>query len=335
MKIGTIENNAHNTLEAFLQAAAKDASALDWASAFITNSGLNSVLYLLTAAAKKGKARVLTGLYQGFTEPAALRTLLRAQAASKGRLEVRLSKDRHFHWKAYFVFGKQNVRVVVGSSNLTSDGLATSGEFNLMLSVAKGSPEVKRTHGLFEKHWHHDSTPLTKPIVDAYTKWRKDCHVVNQNRNVPLKAILGKQFPKTLPIAESTFYRASVESSVSDATVDLLAKTTNWGKKNYDYFNDAKSFKIGDRVVLFDFNSNRIKVVEVTDTTRTPVKTPDGLYFAAHKRVRSIPSRKWSTLRHSSLKRAKLIRSKADAEEEKKLTGKKYDAFVANLKKTV
>lgn len=335
MKIGTIENNAQNTLAGFLQATAGDASALDWASAFVTNSGLNSVLYLLTAAAKKGKVRVLSGLYQGFTEPSALQTLLKAQTTSKGHFEVRISKDPHFHWKAYFVFGRQSVRVVVGSSNLTSDGLVVSGEFNVTLTMPKGTAELKRVHTLFEKHWHHQAVPLSKAIVDAYTKWHKKAGGRIANRNVPLKAILSKQQPKVIKPSEVNYYRCSIQGHYDDTTDDLLARTTNWDKRGYDSFNNAKPYLIGDRVVLFDFTEGRIKVVTIADTTRTPVRTPDGVHFAAHKLARGISVRKWTQARRESLKAAGLITGGVDATKQKKLKQWQFQAFLKNLSKTV
>lgn len=335
MKLGTIENNSHNTLEVFLKAAAKDASALDWASAFITSSGLNAVHYLLTAAAKKGKVRILTGLYQGFTEPAALRPLLKAQSASRGGFEVRISKEPHFHWKAYFVFGKQSVRFVVGSSNLTSDGLGAGGEFNVTLTMPKNSSDLKSVHGLFEKHWHHQSAPLSEQIVDAYSRWYEKAGGKARKRTVPLKAILGKQKTVAHEATEISYYRCSIEGTYTDATDDLLAKTTNWDKRGYDSFNDAKPYRTGDRVILFDFVDNRVKVVMIADTTRTPIRTHDGVYFAAHKLSRGTKARKWTTKRRESLKAAGLISGKADATVQRKLKQSQFQAFVDNLKKTV
>lgn len=335
MQVGTIENNAHNTLAAFLQATAKGASALDWASAFLTNAGLESVLYLLTAAAKKGKVRVLTGLYQGFTEPAALRTLLKAQSESRGRLEVRISKEEHFHWKAYFVFGKRTDYVVLGSSNLTGDGLSASGEFNLTLSMPKRASELKLIHSVFDKHWNHQTVPLSKAIVDEYSRWHMKAGGKAPVRRVPLASILGKKQLVPPEPVQVNFYRWSIDGHCSTATDDLLAKTTNWDAKGYEWFSDAKRYVTGDRVILFDFTENRIKVVTIIDTTRSPVPTPDGVYFAAYKLTQGIPIRKWTEKRRRSLKTADLVSSKADALSQEKLKEETFQAFIDNLRKKV
>lgn len=336
MNIGLIDNNAHNTLETYLQNVAQDATALDWSSAFITNAGLNSVLYLLTAAAKKGKVRVITGFYQAFTEPAALRTLLKAQAQSAGQLEVRISRDVHFHWKAYFVFGKKTVRAVVGSSNLTNDGLATSGEFNLSLTFPKDYPQLKPLHGLFVKHWDHNAVPLNEAIVDAYAKHHKKLGAIQLNRNIPLQEILGKANRITsINPAATRYFRFSIAGVYSKSTEAHLAKTTNWDKKRYLHCVGAKSFQTGDRAVLFDFESCFVRIIEIIDTLRSPLRTPDGVYFAAYRFDKKIPLRRWTKSRRESLKAAGLISGIDDAYQERKLTPKKFQEFIDNLKKPV
>jgi HKD family nuclease len=90
---------------------------IDIAVAFVTAAGLDSLEFLLKQAASKGSVRVITGLYQGFTEPKALWTLLRAQEETGGRLSVRVSRDDRFHWKAYMLVKRDSAKVVIGSSN--------------------------------------------------------------------------------------------------------------------------------------------------------------------------------------------------------------------------
>jgi HKD family nuclease len=97
IRIGAIENSGPNTLVAFLRKAGAGCAQIDIAVAFITAAGLDSLLFLLKKAASRGRVRVLTGLYQAFTEPKALWTLLREQEQTGGRLSVRVSKDGHFH----------------------------------------------------------------------------------------------------------------------------------------------------------------------------------------------------------------------------------------------
>lgn len=103
VRIGAIDNTGPNTLILFLQDTADKASQIDIAVAFITAKGINSLLYLLKKAADRGQVRLLTGLYQGFTEPKALRTLLREQKDTDGPISVRISTDQHFDSATLFL----------------------------------------------------------------------------------------------------------------------------------------------------------------------------------------------------------------------------------------
>ena len=108
IKVGTIDNSGPNKLVSFLRAESRATQQIDMAVAFVTMSGLDSVLHLLKRTAARGNVRLLTGLYQGFTEPKALRTLLREQRQTDGRLSVQISAAPHFHWKAYFLAGNSS-----------------------------------------------------------------------------------------------------------------------------------------------------------------------------------------------------------------------------------
>ena len=80
--------------------------------------------------------RILTGLCQGITDPRTLRTLLRVQEQTRGRLSVYIFRESKFHRKLYLVRASGSVRAMVGSSDLTSDRLSSGDELNSYLSSA-------------------------------------------------------------------------------------------------------------------------------------------------------------------------------------------------------
>jgi len=72
-------------------------------------------------------------------------------------------------------------------------------------------------------------------------------------------------------------------------TAQIVRETTNWDDKKYWWFSaGAHQYKIGDRILLFDFNDSYASMIEVKDITRTAVTTPDGHHFIACKPVRRI-----------------------------------------------
>lgn len=332
MKLGTIDNSGINTLDEYFRITARDALAIDWASAFITDAGIERVLYLLTAAARSGRVRVLTGIYQGFTEPAALQKLLTAGLTSKGRLEVRVSSDPHFHWKAYHILRKSTAHVVVGSSNLTQDGLSTSGELNLVLSMPRTSLALAELCEPFERHWQHKSFSISSDWLAKYKSWRSEDGVRVPTSKVPKRLFRSQETEERTPPAPTSFHRTYITGELSDETEDVLSEATDWQQKGYDYFTDGRTYSIGDRVVFFDFLESKIKLIQITDFTITPHKTADGTHFAAHKLINGIPVRKFSRQRWASLKTDALIHSKAKAQRSQKISPATFDAFVANLK---
>lgn len=88
-----ITNRGPNTLEAVLQRILPKCVAADLQVAFCSRAGVERILPSARKAAIHGRVRLLTGLYQGITEPAALRLLLQAQDASGGRFAVRISRE--------------------------------------------------------------------------------------------------------------------------------------------------------------------------------------------------------------------------------------------------
>src|SRR4051812_39062092 len=113
--IGVIENAGPNTLKAFIEDTIKTAKAVDIGVAFVTTSGLKQVIRWLKKAGSRGHVRILTGFYQCFTEPDALRKLLALAAQlPNGRFELRVSTNERFHWKSYCLFTASTAIISVG-----------------------------------------------------------------------------------------------------------------------------------------------------------------------------------------------------------------------------
>jgi HKD family nuclease len=191
IRIGTIQDSGPNTLIAFLRNAGAACDQIDIAAAFITESGLNSLFYVLKRAASRGHVRVLTGLFQGFTDPKALWALFKEQERTGGRLSVRVSSDRHFHWKAYFLLKRNAARVVIGSSNLTDDGLHEPGELNVVLSLDTESNAFVELRQVYDRHWERKGKELTAEVITKYASWRKEAGIGLKPRAVPIREILG------------------------------------------------------------------------------------------------------------------------------------------------
>jgi HKD family nuclease len=144
VKLDIIENSGPDNLRDTLKTQLHRMSEVSIAVAFVTQSGLDDLAQRLQQIAINGSVRLLTGLYQKVTEPDAMRSLLRIQKETRGRFAVRPSKEPRFHRKFYLLRTRGHAVVILGSSNLTRDGMRSGGELNLIAHLPRGSPVVKK-----------------------------------------------------------------------------------------------------------------------------------------------------------------------------------------------
>ena len=144
LSFALVENRGPNNLVSLLRMGLRKAIGADLAVSFVSQRGLLAILSKLRRVAARGSVRILTGLYQDITEPTALRTLARAQRESLGRLTVRLSTNRKFHRKIYLMRETATLKAVVGSSNLTKEGLTSGGEFALAVALQANATAARK-----------------------------------------------------------------------------------------------------------------------------------------------------------------------------------------------
>ena len=322
--LGVIENAGPNHLRGFLKQHIKTAKSVDIAVAFVTLAGLSDLLPVLKKASMNGSVRLLTGLYQCFTEPEALRVLLAEQTDTADRLSVRLSTDPHFHWKAYFLLKGGKATAVIGSSNLTAEGLGGSGEFNAVFSMSAKSPAYKSLRKPFEEEWKL-AKPLHREQIDKYANARPKSMRVFQP-SMSLKAILGGRPRQAERSSDCQYWRDWVTGAVADKTEEIVSESTNWDERRYLWYSSWEPrHKRGDRILLFDFAACYVQLVEVVDTTRTPIRTPDGQQFTAYRQVAKTHRRKLGQPLWRKLKDSTSITSKSDAQAARKLTSAVFE----------
>lgn len=334
-RFGIVENAGPNHLRGYLKQEAAKANAVDIGVAFVTEGGLAVLLPVLKKATTRGPVRVLTGLYQGFTDPKALRLLLAQQIDTEGKLAVRLSTNGHFHWKTYILHHNKSSVVVIGSSNLTAEGLGQSGELNAAMTMQKKSSALQALMGTFEGEWSQ-GVPLSQDRIDRYVKLRQ---MMPKVPPLPLGDILGKmQKRERIEAAKQDdsgkqFWRSFTEGYASGATAQIITETTDWDERGYWWFTSGDPrYRRGDLIVLFDHSSKWVQLVKIIGTTSPPGGTPDGRHFTAYERVRGSHRRRLDKSLISDLIRAGLLKDKSQAKWAKKLTTKTFQALVEHLR---
>lgn len=305
-----IENVGPNSVLSNLRRMTKGAVDVDIAVAFISSSGLSHLLPALQRVASRGEVRILTGLYQGITDPRALSTLLDIQEQTRGCLSVRISRESKFHRKLYLVRAGGNVKAVVGSSNLTSDGLSSGGELNVYLSSAARSAPMRRLLRAFDDDWENRAVPLDEEIIGRYAQSQSVKQQKARTKSLPLRSILGtrttsRRAKDERPESPISFWRDSVDGFVSKQTVAIIASTTDWDERGYSWYSaGSHRFKLKDRILMFDFTKDSVQMVQVVGITRTAVRTPDGVHFVAYKPGRGQKARRLTPWRWKGLKAA-------------------------------
>jgi superfamily II DNA or RNA helicase/HKD family nuclease len=138
--------------------------------AFVNQEGVVSLLQTLEELRLRNvKGKVLVSQYLNFTDPVALRTLIKL-----ANLDVRISTKGSMHSKGYrFKIDHQLERYIVGSSNWTASALSTNTELNILLESRVGVGIAEEFGDEFEFQFSK-AEPVTADFIDLYEKKRRD-----------------------------------------------------------------------------------------------------------------------------------------------------------------
>jgi HKD family nuclease len=317
-----IENAGPNSVFATLKSLLSSAITVDVHVAFTTVSGLELLLPRLLNVATKGRVRFLTGLYQGCTEPKALKKLLQAHELHDERFQVRLSTETNFHRKALLVRSKSALHAVIGSSNFSANGLLSAGELSVLVSVGAKTAKAKATERVFARAWD-DGAYLLRAHIDRYEASRMppDARAISK---ASLKHVLGPTAKHTK--AEGPSVNSSggtprkakhwvdgIGGFVTEETKLVIADETNWDKNNWDWRTcSAGGYGPKDDVLLLDRSTRPTRwasLTRVAAVTRTARPTPDGRHFVAYTFVPRTSRRKITPQFVRELKKAGVTRT--------------------------
>ena len=95
--------------------------------AFLTKGGIATLMNTLKELESRGiKGKVLVSQYLNFTQPEALKALLKFK-----NIDSRILVSEDFHSKGYLFKHSQIYSLIIGSSNLTQNALGSNTELNI------------------------------------------------------------------------------------------------------------------------------------------------------------------------------------------------------------
>jgi len=140
-----------------------ECKAFCFAVAFVTKGGVAVLINTLKELEEKNiKGKILVSQYQNFTEPEALRTLLRLP-----NIELKIAVTGNFHAKGYLFQKSDGASIVIGSSNMTDNALCANKEWNLKLSAAADSPIIVSALTEFDSEFDA-AEYVDNAFIDAY-----------------------------------------------------------------------------------------------------------------------------------------------------------------------
>lgn len=152
--------------------------------AFANQEGVACLLQSLEdLRARNVRGRVLVSQYLNFTDPVALRTLLRLR-----NLEVRIATEGSVHAKGYYFNHGEVERYIVGSSNWTAAALATNTELNLQVETAAGSSFADEVDAEFDRQFAR-AQPLNLEFIEAYEQIYRESFAAKSSRDVDLPIV--------------------------------------------------------------------------------------------------------------------------------------------------
>lgn len=155
--------------------------------AFITKSGIACLKdKLINHPEMRGK--ILASQYLNFTEPGALRELLKFS-----NLEIRMvAEDQGFHAKGYLFHlpknSSENYTMIVGSSNLTANALTMNQEWNVFFTSSEDGALIQQTHSEFARLWQV-AEPVTTQWIASYEEVYHNNKAVHPNKLIQLHKI--------------------------------------------------------------------------------------------------------------------------------------------------
>ncbi|WP_250656446.1 DUF3427 domain-containing protein [Alkalimarinus coralli] len=131
--------------------------------AFVTTSGVAVLMNTLKELESRGiQGKIVVSQYLNFTDPEALRKLLRFT-----NIDLRIATKENSHSKGYLFKRTDYHNLIIGSSNLTSSALTTNKEWNLQVSALHGSRIVETVIDEFNLDFK-SGTPVTSAFIEEY-----------------------------------------------------------------------------------------------------------------------------------------------------------------------
>ena len=208
--------------------------------AFVTNSGVEVIIDALKELEHKQiKGRILASSYQNFTEPRALRRLLRFP-----NIELKIQTENNFHAKGYIFRHGEGHTLIVGSSNLTQNALCANNEWNLRVTSFTEGSIVSDIRSEFDRQFA-SATVVDEDWLLQYTRIYRSQRIAQIRARSESQEELAAAYPLGFRPSPNTMQKEALEAlqvlRAEGQDRALLISATGTGKTYLSAF-DASAF---------------------------------------------------------------------------------------------
>lgn len=251
IKVRSITNDVEPTISDWIEQLSQKAIKVFLASAYLTEDGIKKIERPIKSILKqKGEVSILTGGMGGVTTPNALRQLLTLKSQWTN-LSVRFVNSR-FHLKSFLFQSNTHLNAIIGSANLTGNGLTEDGEQSLLVSVPINHRSAREIMAPFVEFWGDEyvTMELTEDVIKEYSKTWKPRY--NFEKSVRIKR-KGKQSSPT-PHKKVKYHYFYGPEYMTDRENRIIGRETGWTKRGYTWLGlyGRKHIAYGDYIVVDD-----------------------------------------------------------------------------------
>ncbi len=236
--------------------------------AFVNSGGVNSLAQEFRNMDRRGiKGRIIASQYQNFTEPDALRALLK-----NSNVDVRIITEdvSNMHSKCYIFRHGDVYDVIIGSSNLTNSALCENIEWNLKINSKESGEIIKDILAEFE-HNFSLATIVDEKWITEYSEIYNDQKLFRRQlaeRKVPAVPNTGRPQPNRMQ-REALESIEKIRSKGGDRA--LVISATGSGKTYLSAFDARKTgmkflYIVHRLPILRKSMESFMKVMEGTET---------------------------------------------------------------------
>lgn len=258
-------DNRGRSVQSAIEEALAGADRASLAVAYATDGGIRALEPgIAEVGSRGGLIRIVAGLDDFLTDVRAIERVSRSPGTEcRVFLPKGAGEGGRFHPKLYVFHGQQEESVIVGSANLTTQGLETNHEASLWLRGEPDDRVIRSVEDSFSLLWNSPrSVPLTEHV-------RRDYEEVKRTRDEALADVIHlDHYRRWIAALRANIARALIRPSsrrwlmiTSPTNFAICLRLGRWGDERYERIAQVQP---GDGIVFYITGEHALGAIAVS-----------------------------------------------------------------------